>query len=381
MKKIRIGVVGLGKAFMIMLPTLLLDERVSLTAAVDTDVEACTQLLLDFPGARVYESVERMCRESDVDLIYVATPHQYHAEHVMAALSCGRHVLVEKPMALTRRDCDRLIEAARRAGVYLMEGHSHSFDTPIGMLAGLLQSGRYGKVRMIHAMNYTDFLFRPRRPEELRTQEGGGVIFNQAPHQISIARRLAAGRVEQVSCLLGRWDAERPTEGAYCAQLAFDNGVLASLTYSGYAHYDSDELLGSISELGTEKKQQEYGRARRALSAALDMDGEQALKNEKRYGRGESAATLLPPRHLVHQHFGHWVISCDEADLVPTPTGIEVFGHTARERLALPPVRVPRKEVIDEIHAAIHEGVRPFHDGEWARGTMEICLAMLGNQE
>lgn len=379
MKKIRMGVAGLGKAFMIMLPTFVLDERVSLAAAVDPDAEACAQFLRDFPAARVYESVERMCREADVDLVYVATPHQYHAEQVMAALSRGKHVLVEKPMALTRQDCDRMIEAARRAGVHLIEGHSHSFDTPILKLSELLQSGRYGKLRMIHAMNYTDFLFRPRRPEELRTREGGGVIFNQAPHQISIARRLAAGRAERISCLPGRWDAARPTEGAYCAQLVFDNGVLASLTYSGYAHYDSDELMGGISELGM--KQQEYGRARKALSAASGMEGEQALKNERRYGRGESAATLLPRERLDHQHFGHWIVSCDEADLVPTPTGIDVFGNTARERLALPPVRIPRKDVIDEVHAAVHEGVRPFHDGEWARGTLEICLAMLGNQE
>ena len=81
-----------------------------------------------------------------------------------------------------------MIAAARNARVHLIVGHSHSFDAPILRTRDLIASGAYGAVRMIHALNYTDFLYRPRRPEELDTTQGGGAVFNQAAHQADIVR-------------------------------------------------------------------------------------------------------------------------------------------------------------------------------------------------
>src|SRR6185503_3743550 len=107
-------------------------------------------------------------------------------------------------------------------GVHLVVGHSHSFDTPILRTRGLIASGAYGAVRMIHAMNYTDFLRRPRRPEELDTAQGGGAVFNQAAHQVDIVRLLGSGRAKTVRAATGAWDRTRPTEGAYSALLTFE---------------------------------------------------------------------------------------------------------------------------------------------------------------
>ena len=75
---------------------------------------------------------------------------------------------------------------------------------------------------MITAINYTDFLYRPRRPEELDTAQGGGALFNQAPHQVDIVRLLGGGRVASVRAMTGAGIAARPTEGAYAALLTFD---------------------------------------------------------------------------------------------------------------------------------------------------------------
>ena len=75
---------------------------------------------------------------------------------------------------------------------------------------------------MINAFYYTDFLYRPRRPEELDTRVGGGVLFNQASHQVDVVRYLAGGRARSVRALTGDWDASRPTEGAYAALMTFE---------------------------------------------------------------------------------------------------------------------------------------------------------------
>ena len=122
------------------------------------------------------------------------------------------------------------------------------------------------RVRMITALDFTDFLYRPRRPEELATAAGGGAVFNQAAHQVDIVRLLAGGKVRSVRAFTGSWDRARPTEGAYACMLGFDNGVFATLTYSGYAHFDSDEFMGWIGEMGQKKDPTTYGTARRGLA-------------------------------------------------------------------------------------------------------------------
>ena len=68
-------------------------------------------------------------------------------------------------------------------------------------------AGEIGGVRMINALQFTDFLYRPRRPEELMTEQGGGVIFNQAPHQVDNVRMIGGGRVKSVRAATGAWDA------------------------------------------------------------------------------------------------------------------------------------------------------------------------------
>src|SRR2546423_3257798 len=272
-RKLRVGVAGLGKAFQLMLPTLVRHPDISLVAAADPRTKAQARFAADF-AANTYASVEELCADPDVDAVYAATPNQYHAAHVTMAAAAGKHVLVEKPMALTLDECRAMTEAVRRAGVQMVIGHSHSFDAPIVMTREIIESGTLGSLRMITAMNFTDFLYRPRRPEELRTESGGGVVFNQAPHHVDIVRYLAGGETRSVRAMTGAWDEMRPTEGAYSALLTFETGAFASLAYSGYAHFDSDEFMDWIAESGYPKEPDQYGAARAGLGGTSAMDDE-----------------------------------------------------------------------------------------------------------
>src|SRR5919198_804644 len=290
-------------------------------------------------------------------------------EHARLAFAAGKHALVEKPMALSMEECRAMIDAARAAGRHLIVGHSHSFDAPIALTRKLIQSGAYGRLRMITALNFTDFLYRPRRPEELDTVRGGGTLYNQAPHHVDIVRLLAGARATRVRAHTGAWDAARPTEGAYSALVTFDDGVFATIAYSGYAHFDSDEFCGWISEGGQRKEPAAYGAARRALRG-----DELQLKNQRNYGGMQQ-----PPvaRGLLHQHFGVLIASCEQADLRPLYDGVWIYGAREKRFDALAAPQVQRAEVIDELYAAVVEGRPPLHDGEWAAATMQVCLAML----
>jgi len=369
---LRIGVAGLGRAFMLMLPTFVAHPRVKLVAASDPRDEARRQFEAEF-GGRTYPTVEALCADREVDAVYIATPHELHAQHVNAAARHRKHALVEKPMAITMAECKTMIDAARDARVTLVIGHSHSFDAPFLRARELIAGGGYGQVRMIAALNYTDFLYRPRRPEELDTAKGGGVAFSQGAHQVDIVRLLAGGRATSVRAYAGAWDRARPTEGAYSAQLGFVDGAFASLVYSGYAHFDSDELVDWIGELGHRKDRARYGTARAALRSGISAQEEAALKNRRTYG---SAATETAAP-IAHNQFGMVVASCDRADLRPMPNGVMVYGDEREWLEELPPPTVPRAEVVDEFCDAI-AAVRPaIHSGEWAMATLEVCLAIL----
>jgi len=367
-RKLNIGVAGLGRAFALMAPSFAADPRVALVAAADPRPEALARFARDF-GGKALASVEALCADPAVEAVYVATPHALHAEHTRLAARRGKHVLVEKPMALTVEDCRAMIEAARAGGVRLVVGHSHSFDAPIALTRSLMEKGGYGNLRMLSALNYTDFLYRPRRPEELDPARGGGAVLNQAAHQVDVVRLLAGSPVKSVRALTGAWDAVRPVEGAYAALLSFEDGAFASLTYSGYAHFDSDELCGGIGEGGQRKDPRRYGAARAALN-----ENEIVLKNKRSYGGASFAA---PGPAQAHPHFGFLVASCEHADLRPLPDGVMIYGDREKRFVPLAPPAVPRAGVIDELYAAAVEGRPPLHDGAWGMATLEVCLAIL----
>jgi phthalate 4,5-cis-dihydrodiol dehydrogenase len=363
---IHLGVAGLGRAFSLMAPTLASDQRVRLVAAADPRPEALEQFETDFRG-RGYACVEELVADPAVQAIYVATPHQLHAAHATLAAKAGKHILVEKPMALTLEECRAMTAAARKHGVHLIVGHSHSFDAPIALTQKLIGSGQYGRLRMITAMMFTDFLYRPRRPEELDTSKGGGAVYNQAAHHVDIVR-LLGGNVKSVRAGTGNWDPARPTEGAYSAFLSLQN-AFATITYSGYAHFDSDEFTGWVSEGGARKDPNNYGATRRVLKG-----DEMQVKNARNYGGAQFAK---PSANPLHQHFGVIIVSCERADLRPLPEGVFVYSDSEKRLEPLPAPKVQRAEVIDELYAAVVEGKPPLHDGEWGTATMEVCLAIL----
>ena len=163
--------------------------------------------------------------------------------------------------------------------------------------------------------------------------------------------------------------------------MTFSNGAFASATYSGYAHFDSDEFMGWVGEMGAAKDSSRYGQTRKAL-AAVGAESEPAAKNARNYGGAEYAIApggTPQSKRPEHQHFGVALVSCDHADLRPTPNGIWIYGDLEQRFEPLPPPGVPRFEVIDELYNSVVRGISPVHSGQWSLATMEVCLAILAS--
>ena len=124
---LRIGVIGLGRAGAMMLGAMAGHPGIHVTAAADLHRSHLDRFQEDF-GGLAFDDAESLCASPEIDVVYIGSPHEFHADHAVLAAARGKHVLVEKPMALTLEDCDRMIEAADRAGVVLIVGHTASFN-------------------------------------------------------------------------------------------------------------------------------------------------------------------------------------------------------------------------------------------------------------
>jgi phthalate 4,5-cis-dihydrodiol dehydrogenase len=242
MASIRIGLAGLGTAGRSLPQAIAKTTGFSFVAGADLRQDAREQYRVEF-GIQTFDSVKAMYELKELDAVYVATPNPFHAEHAITALEHGKHVMVEKPMALIVEDCDRMIATAEKFRVKLMVAHTRSFNPPIRKMREIISSGELGRVTQVHTIRYSPWLLRPREPVEIDTKLGGGVCYRQAPHQVDIARLLGGGMVRSVRAHAGRWSPENATEGNYSALLEFDGGVTATLIYDGYGYFDDRELI------------------------------------------------------------------------------------------------------------------------------------------
>lgn len=161
----------------------------TLTAVGSRSRERAETFARKFGATRVWGSYEELVRDPEVDAIYVSSPHTRHAEHTLLALGQGKAVLCEKPFAVNARQARTMVEAARRAGVFLMEAMWTRFLPSMVELRKLLAEGVIGEPRMVLA----DFAFRCDGNPASRLMSpalGGGGLLDVGIYPISLAYML-----------------------------------------------------------------------------------------------------------------------------------------------------------------------------------------------
>jgi len=355
---LRFGLAGIGAGAKNLLSGFARSQHARLVAAADLRQDALAAMKKEL-DVRTYSSVEDMCGDPDVDAVWVATPNHLHAQHTIAALIRGKHVIVSKPMAVTLEECEAMNEAAERSGGLLLAGHSQAMAAPIRKMAELVRSGDYGRLAMIHTWHYTDWIYRPRLPAELDESQGGGAVFRQSPHQIDIVRSVAGVPVERVRASTFQLDPNRPATGAYTLFLSFAGGAAATVVYSGYGHFDASELT--------------FGHGRLlSLSIRGKDEDEAALKEAARY-TGE----VRPAESKNHPFFGLTVATCERGDIRQSPNGLYVYTDSGREEIELPVEEQRGEAEFEELYEAVVHGRPLLHDGRWGQATHQVTLAVL----
>ncbi len=366
-RRLRVGIAGIGAAGQAFITPLQDHAGFDWVAVAESDAGLRTRMQ-QAHGVSGHATLAAMLAQAELDAVYIATPTPLHAEQVAQAAAAGKHVLVEKPMATSLADARRMVDAAQRAGVVLLVGHSHSFDAPIAAMYTLIASGELGRVRMVHTWCYTDWVHRPRRADELDAAQGGGVTFRQGAHQFDVIRLLCGGRARSVRAQAYDWDPARRTTGAHTVFITFEDGAVATAVYNGYGGYASMDLGGDISEWGFHQPAAARPQRVRAATPADELKAKQAR-----------AATAIPACAPHQPHFGLTLVSCERGDIRQSPDGLRVYTADGVREVAVPLDRSPRDRVLDEWHAAISGSAPALHDGRWGLANLEVCVAALAS--
>jgi len=369
---LRIGIAGLGRAGVSMLPAFIRHPGIDVVAAARPDGFGLDTFARDFSAA-TYSSVAELCDDSAVDAVYIATPTQLHEAHAVIAAEAGKHILLEKPMATSMIEAQSIINAAKKNMVKLVVGHSHSFDPPVREIRKIIATGRLGPVKMIHNWYYSDWFYRPRRPDELDSSCGGGVAMRQGAHQFDIIRYLGGGMVQSVRAATGSWDPARPGQGSHTVFLEFVDGAAATAVYSGYDRFPSYELTFGVMESGEVATADTYGEAAKRLMARRSSIDEVAVKNSQGY-----TGLTSDFENKSHQgFFGLTLVSCARGDIRQSPDGLTIYGESVKEEVTFPMVESPRDVVAREFYDCVLADQVTVHDGRWGLATLEVCLAVL----
>jgi len=376
---LRLGIAGLGVASTQILPPLAKLPFIKITAAADTRTDALAKFRQSYDGEG-YSTVEDLCRSANVDAVYIATPNSLHAEHAITAAKQGKHIIVEKPMAMTLTECEAMNEAAEKHGVKLLCGHTHSFDPPVRKIREIVKGGELGRLRMINSWNFNEFMYRPRMRHELAMSRG--VVLNQGPHHVDIARLIGGGLVCSVRAMTGVWDKARQWEGSYTCYLEFADGTPATLVYSGYGFFDTAELFHWVGEGGQYRDPKTNLTVRKRLHEVRTPEEEEQLKEGMRFGGArEGEYSHLWSGERKQPFFGMTIVSCEKGDIRQTPEGLLIYAENEQREIVLPAGSRGREAEVEELYDAVVHNRPVFHDGRWGAATLEVCLAMLESAE
>ena len=285
MRRLRWGLIGCGDIARRRVAPALRDlPNCELVAVSRARADLAESFAAEFGARRWHADWRRLVADEEVEAVYVATPVHLHAEQAAAAARAGKHVLCEKPLAMSVAECDRMIEACEGVGVRLGVAYYRHFYPAVERIKAVLASGEIGRPVFAQVNAFERFDPDPAHPRRWLVEKGlagGGPMFDFGCHRIEVLINLL-GRVERVRSLVGNVLFEREVEDTASALLRFEGGAQAVLSVTHAAREPQDTLHVFGSEGSVHADSLNEGRIR--ISAA-----------------GVERVEELPPHANLHQ--------------------------------------------------------------------------------
>lgn len=230
---INVGIIGAGFFAEKHVQAMAELGQVRLAAASRTDQAALVEFTRRY-GGRGYPDYVDLLNDDQVEVVVIATPHHLHTEITVQAARAGKHILLEKPMAPTLAECDRILQAVAEARVKLMVGHVNQFARAYQVARELLESGELGEV-VLGLSTMSKFWFEPnRRPWHLDRATGGGMWLTAGMHCLDRLTWLVNSRVRSVCAQFGTRFHDQQADDVGLIFLRYENGAAGTVVSTGY---------------------------------------------------------------------------------------------------------------------------------------------------
>jgi len=226
------------------IPGLLKAERCEVVAIASRDATQARVVADELGIPTAHGSYEALLADPDVDVVYIPLPNHLHAEWAIAAARAGKHVLCEKPLAMTAADAERMVDACATEGVRLMEAFMYRHHPSWVAVREIVDSGRIGRLRAVESW----FSYFNDDPANIRNQvdAGGGALFDIGCYSVNLSRMLFGGEPVGVQASVVR-DPGTGVDVLTSAILAFDDGVA---TFTCSTRLETDQRVHAYGSAG-----------------------------------------------------------------------------------------------------------------------------------
>ncbi len=376
-RKLNVGLIGIGVGGSRILPAMEAMPIINLMAGADINSLSRDEFAREYPNAKVYSSAEELCDDPEVEAVWISTPNKFHAEHVEVAASRGKHIIVEKPMALTMAQAAEMVATAERHGVKMLAGHTRSYSPPMRATRRIVESGKLGPLRAINIFSYSDWLLRPRQIEELDIAQGGGVPYRQGPHQVDTVRFIGGGMLRSVRGTTGSWLPGRDAQGYYAAYMEFEDGTPATIIHNGNGYFIGTEFV-PWGESKQNYSVEERARLHREIATGTRRESED--KQERR------DVTMAEEKEAIKNHeqkawlpddLGVVIVSCERGDIRQSKYGLFVYDDDGVHDIEIELEDNAGFAELEELYNSVILGMPTFHTGAWGMATLEAVLAIM----
>ena len=236
---IRVGILGMGAISQVVhLPILSEREDAHVIGVADVDRPKAETLAARFGVPKVFGGPE-LVFDKDVEAVVICTPNSLHEPLAVAALEAGKHVLVERPLALTPEGVERVLDAADSAGRCLAVAFNHRFRPDAGALASFVAAGELGDVRTVRGSSLTRMTPSLRSTWRQSAEQGGGVLMDLGVPMLDLAFWVAGyPSITRVSAVFRRGDDS--VEDVASVFAVADSGTAFSVDVSWSSFADAD---------------------------------------------------------------------------------------------------------------------------------------------
>lgn len=231
---VTIGVLGAGiiaKTFMEAAPRVP-ELKIGVICDAVADTARALAEPQQIPWVTGYREV---LADRQIQAVYIALPHHLHCEAAVAAAEAGKHILLEKPMANTLEEADRILAAQQRAGVKLMLGFTHRFHSELETARRLIDAGELGQLTLAVDVMTTGGVL----PGWFWQKEeaGGGVLHVNGAHSFDRLRWLMGSEIMEVFAYTQTYDARKTVEDSVVVAIRFENGAMGTTVHNWVADF------------------------------------------------------------------------------------------------------------------------------------------------